>query len=223
MTELFSPLLSKIDTVLFDLDGTLLDTAPDLVHALNRVCDDEGSLKPKFDLARSYVSTGAVGLIKLAFPSIKQAELEPLRLRLVNYYSENLCRLTKPFNGVIPLINELEEREKKWGIVTNKPSSLTNPILNTLGLNSRCVCVVSGDTLSKRKPHPATILHALKLSRGSAERSVYIGDAPQDITAAKAAGVKSVAACWGYIMPGQNPLKWSADYTIKSPQELLSI
>ncbi len=216
-------LLDGIEAVLFDLDGTLLDTAPDLVNALNRVCDEANSEPPDFDLACRYVSTGAAGLIRLAFPDAEPDYAEQLRKQLVELYSDRLCDLTVPYAGMAELLEELEQSRTYWGVVTNKPAALTEPLLKAIGLSDRSACIVSGDTLAERKPHPAPILHALKGLSISPAKALYLGDAPQDIAAGRAACVGTLAVTWGYIIPGEDPRSWGADYTIEHPEELLEL
>jgi 2-phosphoglycolate phosphatase len=223
MTEIFGPLLSQTRLVLFDLDGTLLDTAPDLVNALIKVCMAEGQPLPDFDLACRYVSTGAAGLVRLAFPEVAADRVEQLRQQLVTNYADEICVATRPYSGMPEVLTQLEVAGKRWGIVTNKPADLTAALLDTLDLTARCACIVSGDTLAERKPHPAPILHALALTGAIATHSIYIGDAPQDIVAGRAAGLATVAASWGYIVPDQNPRDWGADYTIDQPKDLLNL
>ena len=216
-------LLDRVEAVLFDLDGTLLDTAPDLVGALEQVCTEENSSPPDFELACRYVSTGAAGLIRLAFPSAPTDDAERLRQRLVDLYATRLCQLTVPYAGIPQLLARLESTNIHWGVVTNKPAALTDPLMEQIGLSERSACIVSGDTLAERKPHPAPILHALDSLNIDPARAAYLGDAPQDIAAGQAAGVATLAVTWGYIIPGQNPRSWGADYTIDHPDELLEL
>jgi phosphoglycolate phosphatase len=223
MTLLSGPLLSRTDMVLFDLDGTLLDTAPDLVNALLKVCVAENQPPPDFGLACRYVSTGAAGLIRLAFPKLDEDNVELLRQRLVQHYADNICELTRPFDGIPSVLAELEAAGKRWGIVTNKPTDLTESLMSEVALDGICACLVAGDTLPQRKPHPAPLLHALELTSVAASDSVYVGDAPQDIAAGRAAGMMTVAVSWGYIIPGENPHDWGADYTIDHSADLLKL
>jgi 2-phosphoglycolate phosphatase len=223
MSAVAKLLLDDINTVLFDLDGTLLDTAPDLVDALNRVCAERNHPAPDFELACRYVSTGAAGLIRLAFPDADAAMVENLRIRLVDLYAENVCVLTKPYPGMEKLLEQIESLGKTWGVVTNKPAALTEPLMKAIGLTNRSACIVSGDTLPQRKPDPAPIMHALDLIDCLPTVALYVGDAPQDIAAGQAAGVKTIAVSWGYIIPGHSPHEWGADYTIDRPEQLLAL
>lgn len=223
MSAASARLLDHVDAVLFDLDGTLLDTAPDLVHALHCVCTEEGQEKPAIELAAGHVSNGAVGLIKCAFPEADEASVERLRARLVEIYEQNICTHTVPYPGVTALLQELQAAGIPWGVVTNKIHRLALPVLQQSGLHSDCKVLVGGDTAARSKPHPDPILYALDAMGAAATRSVYVGDAEKDVIAGNAAGVTTVAASWGYILPGQQPHQWNADYTIDQPGELLTL
>jgi phosphoglycolate phosphatase len=214
-------LLDTVDAVLFDLDGTLLDTAPDLVHALHAVCDEQRQPRPDARLAARYVSTGAIGLVRLAFPERDAAATEALRQRLVDFYEQRLCAGTAPYDGVTALLDQLAERTIRWGVVTNKLRYLALPLLEQLDMARQCSTLVGGDTAARNKPHPDPIEHALAELGVPAERAIYVGDARKDIEAGRAAGVRTVAVTWGYILPGEEPHAWNADYTINHPGELL--
>ncbi len=155
------PGADTIRTVLFDLDGTLLDTAPDLADALNRVLEQNGRQSLPYENIRPVVSHGGIALIELGFGLAPgDPAFDGLRKQLLDTYRENISRKTRPFPGITHVLERLEERGINWGIVTNKPGWLTDPLLRDLGLYERAACVVSGDTLSERKPHPAPMLHA---------------------------------------------------------------
>lgn len=216
-------LLDQIDAVLFDLDGTLLDTARDLVHALHSVCDEEGQDKPPVTLAAPYVSTGAVGLVKLAFPQADGSKVERLRHRLVELYEQNICVHTAPYPGITELLDGLQAANIPWGVVTNKMRYLALPIMQQLGLYEDCKVLVGGDTAARSKPHPDPILHALDAMGIAAHRSIYVGDAEKDVIAGNAAGATTIAASWGYIPPEQEAHQWNADYTIDCPGDLLTL
>jgi phosphoglycolate phosphatase len=223
MTIAGTRLLDYTNVVLFDLDGTLLDTAPDLVNALHKVCDEAGQARPPAELAARYVSTGAIGLVKLAFPDRDADALEPLRQRLVTIYESNICEQTKIYAGMADVLDALDASGARWGVVTNKLKYLAEPILEQLDLLRRCATVVGGDTAAQSKPHPAPIHFALAEMGARAENAVYIGDAEKDVLAGKAAGTRTVAATWGYIIPGHDPHEWDADYTIDHPRDLLTL
>jgi phosphoglycolate phosphatase len=209
--------------MLFDLDGTLLDTAPDLVRALVLLCEEKNVTPPDFDFAARHVSTGAIGLTSLAFPDYPDDEQTALSKQLVDIYTENLCELTRPYPGIESVLDHLDERGMPWGVVTNKIERLTLPILDTLGLKDRCAVIVGGDTTPNNKPHPDPIICAAGRINIAPEAVAYVGDHRKDVDAAHAAGSLTVAVTWGYIIPGEDPYDWGADYTIERPEELLSI
>jgi 2-phosphoglycolate phosphatase len=216
-------LLDTVDAVLFDLDGTLLDTAKDLIHALNLVCDEQGQKRPDSEIAACYVSHGAVGLVKHAFPNSVADEVEPLRARLVKIYEQNLCVHTVPYHGVSEMLAYLDQRKIPWGVVTNKMRYLAEPIMEQIGMLENCCSLVGGDTAARNKPHPDPVLHALDAMGVRADNAIYMGDAEKDILAGKAANATTIAASWGYIVPGQSPHDWDADYTIDHPSDLLTL
>ena len=223
MSSVSTRLLDHAEAVLFDLDGTLLDTARDLVNALHIVCSEEQQPAPDVALAAQYVSTGAIGLVRLAFPGHDEAALELLRRRLVTTYEQNLCIHTAPYPGINDVLDELDRAGVAWGVVTNKMKYLAEPILDHLDLLRRCATVVGGDTAAQNKPHPAPIHFALAAMRVKPDRAVYVGDAEKDIIAGKAAGTRTIAVTWGYIIPGHDPYGWNADYTIDEPKQLLNL
>lgn len=209
-------------TVLFDLDGTLADTAPDLAFALNAVRQEQGHPLLPFETIRPVVSHGGTALIRLGF-NIEPgtAAFETLRLRLLDIYREHLAQHTQLFPGMAELLGAIEQRGMNWGIVTNKPAWLTDPLLEQLGLYTRAACVVSGDTVAERKPHPAPMLHACQLAGSEAQQCLYLGDAARDIEAGKRAGMKTLVALFGYIGEDEQPANWGADGMIAHPAELL--
>ena len=212
----------SIRTVLFDLDGTLLDTAPDLADALNTVMVEKHRVPLPDEEIRGVVSHGGMALIRLGFgipPT--DPEFEPLRQRLLEIYRANIARKTRPFPGMTELLDELEGRGLNWGVVTNKPGWLTDPLLRQLALYDRAACVVSGDTLSERKPHPAPMLHACIQAGSLPGQCVYVGDAQRDIEAGRNARMHTLVALFGYFMADDRPLEWQADGSIDRPQDLL--
>ena len=222
MPDSTTPTPGTIRTVLFDLDGTLLDTAPDLAAALNAVLIENNRPALPFDAIRPVVSHGGIALIKLGFdldPS--DPGFDPLRQRLLETYRENISSLTRPFPGITDLLDALEKRRISWGIVTNKPGWLTDPLLKDLGLYDRAVAIVSGDTLDERKPHPAPMLHACELAGSDPGQCVYIGDAQRDIEAGINAGMQTLVALFGYLQEQDDPRNWQADDMIETPLELL--
>jgi len=214
---------SRLSAVLFDLDGTLLDTAPDMVAALDQLLLEESREPLDYDTGRARVSNGALGLIDHAFGELEEAHRMSLRDRYLDLYAQHLATRTVPFEGMDTVLEHLEQANIHWGVVTNKPGYLTEPLLDTLGLLSRCACVVSGDTLPERKPHPRPLLYAAELIGIMPQQAMYVGDAGRDIVAGRAAGMKTVAAAYGFIMPDDDPAAWQADHMIDSPVELLTL
>ncbi|MGB5622753.1 MAG: phosphoglycolate phosphatase [Gammaproteobacteria bacterium] len=210
--------------LLLDLDGTLADTAPDLAAALNAVRVEEGFGPLSLDEIRGFVSHGAPQLVRLGFgEDLIEHEFERLRQRLLDHYSQSVCAHTTLFNGFDALLHSLEERGQHWGVVTNKPGWLTDPLMAALGLTARAGSVVSGDTLAQRKPHPAPLLHAAAQIGVEAEACIYVGDARRDIEAGLAAGMYTVAVRWGYIPPGDSADEWDAHRVIDEPGELMEL
>lgn len=212
----------SIRTVLFDLDGTLLDTAPDLADALNTVLVEKHRDPLPYAKIRGVVSHGGIALIRLGFginPS--DPDFEPLRQRLLDIYHANIASRTRPFPGMPELLDELELRGLNWGVVTNKPGWLTDPLLKAQALDMRAGCVVSGDTLDERKPHPAPMLYACEQVGSRPQECVYVGDAERDIEAGRNAGMHTLVALFGYFQDNDNPHEWQADALIETPLGLL--
>jgi phosphoglycolate phosphatase len=212
-----------IRAVLFDLDGTLLDTAPDMVAVLHRVQAEEGRTPLPYPFARRYVSHGVLGLLRAAFGELEAGQRARLQRRYLEAYAARLAVETTLFDGMAAVLGQLEAARIPWGVVTNKPGHLTEPLLRQLGLRTRCACVVSGDTVAERKPHPEPLLHALRLIPAPPHDAVYVGDAQRDIAAGRAAGLRTIAALYGYIPPEDDPAGWGADHDVASPAELLPI
>ncbi len=210
-----------IRAVLFDLDGTLLDTAPDLIAALNQVRIEENMAAMPHNTLKQQVSNGATAMLKVVFPELNNEQLKPLKDRFLEHYRNRLAIETRPFPGINETLTMLEENHIRWGIVTNKPSWLTEPLLEQLGLASRAGCIVSGDTTDNSKPHPEPLLHACSALGADADSCLYIGDARRDIEAAKRAGMQSLIALFGYIGNRENPNDWGADDMIQSPKDII--
>ena len=211
-----------IRAVLFDLDGTLIDTAPDMIASLNLLRAERDLAALPYALARTQVSHGSSGLVRLAFPQAQGVDFEQLRERFLALYNDRVAQETTLFAGCSELLDVLEAWATPWGIVTNKPGFLTAPLLRALLLEHRAGCVVSGDTLAERKPHPAPLLHAAALLGVAPEHCVYIGDAQRDIVSARAAGMPVLLASYGYLGPDDEPASWAADGEIAEPLALLS-
>ena len=166
-----------VELVLFDLDGTFADTAPDMAYALNRTLERNGRSPLPLETIRPHVSHGGVALIRLGFGiEPNHPEFAGLRQQFLDLYRDNLARGTTLFAGIEPLLTHLEERGIGWGIVTNKPGWLTEPLMRQLALDSRAACVVSGDTTANSKPHPEPILYACELLGAAPQRTLYVGD-----------------------------------------------
>lgn len=207
--------------VLFDLDGTLLDTAPDMGRALNRLRREQGCPPLGFEAIRPVVSHGSPGLLRLGFDiGPDDPTYVPLRDRFLDLYQRDLARDTRPFPGIPELLAWLESLDIPWGVVTNKPGWLTDPLLVALNLYQRAACVVSGDTLPQRKPHPAPLLHACLQAGVAASDCVYIGDAARDIEAGQRAGMHTVVARYGYIHAHEDAAAWGADFSIDAAAAL---
>lgn len=209
--------------MLFDLDGTLADTAPDLADAVNRMLAEQGREPLPLERLRPFASAGARGLLQVAF-GIKpdDPDYAALRETFLEYYAENVCRHTRLFPGIAELLNGLRARDVPWGIVTNKATRFTERIILDLKLEPDCVAC--GDTTPYLKPHPASLLHAvgqLKLPPGNC---LYLGDDLRDMKAAQAAGARPIAVEWGYHHPEHGgPGTWNADAVISHPMQVMEL
>ncbi len=213
-----------INTVLFDLDGTLVDTAPDLGYALNLQLKKHGKPTLSDATIRPVASHGSRGLIGLGFGvTPNDANFLALRDEYLDLYDQVFTRSPKLFDGMDDVLKTLEKQKIKWGIVTNKPRRFTQPLVTSLGLQTRAVCVVSGDDAAKPKPSPETLLLACKQARVKSKQCIYIGDAARDIEAGRAAGMKTAVALFGYIDKADKPHEWGADSLIATPQEILRL
>ena len=179
---------NTFELVLFDLDGTLVDTAPDMVKALQEMQLDHGYDPVSYALGRSNVSNGAMGLLRIAFPDIDEEGRQSLIDEYIERYAERLCEDSTVFAGLDVLLDSLDRAGCPWGVVTNKPERLTNPLLEQLGLARRSVCAISGDTLAVRKPEPAPLLLGCDIAGVEPHLTIYVGDAARDIEAGLRAG-----------------------------------
>lgn len=209
-------------TVLFDLDGTLVDTAPDLGHALNEMRVRRGLAALALDAIRPQASHGSQGLLRLGFGvTQEQPEFATLRLEFLDIYERHLVRESRLFPGVADMLVGLERQGLAWGVVTNKPARYTEPLLAQLGLAPRATCIVSGDTCAHNKPHPDPVLHACRVARTDPGDCLYVGDAERDIQAARAAGMPALVALYGYLANDDTPEDWGAQGYLDTPTDLL--
>ena len=220
MTELYG---TEYNAVFFDLDGTLVDTAPDMVAVLHHL-QREHEIEPiDYDLGRSNVSNGAIGLLSLGFPGIELEPGDDLHLQYLERYAEMICVESQVFDGLQALLDELDANDFPWGIVTNKPEQLTEPLLINLGIAERAACIVSGDTLPVRKPDPAPLLLACDIAGIEPQYAIYVGDADRDIEAGRRAGMATIAAAYGYVTEDDDPREWDADVIATTAEELAQI
>lgn len=208
--------------VLFDLDGTLADTAPDLAATANRMRASRGLAPLPYAELRPLASQGARGLIGRSFGVVPgDAAFLALREEFFGAYEAALCVHTRLFDGMHAVLDAIEQRQARWGIVTNKIARFTTPLLDALGLTERASCVVSGDSTPHTKPHPAPLQHALDLCGVAAAAAVYVGDDLRDVQAGRAARVRTIAVRYGYLGDGEPIERWGADRIIDTPDELL--
>jgi len=213
----------EINTVLFDLDGTLLDTAPDLANALNFVLQSHGRPPLPFATIRPVVSHGGAALIALGFGlPADHPDFESYRQELLAYYKNNIANQTRLFPGIDTVLDYLESHGLNWGIVTNKPGWLTEPLLEALELRKRAAGVVCGDTLEQCKPHPEPLLFACRQIGTEPGHCLYVGDAERDIQAGHNAGIATLVALFGYLTPEDRPETWGADGLIDQPGDILA-
>jgi len=211
-----------VDAVFFDLDGTLIDSAPDLIDAMRRLRAELGEPSSALGGVGAVVSKGGRAMLRAGFPGIAEARVEELLPRFLDLYAEAIAVHTRPYPGIEDLLRGLEGRAIPWGIVTNKPGRLARVVVSELGWEPRRSALVSGDCLAQRKPDPEPLLHAAALSGVAADRSVYVGDDARDIEAGRRAGMRTIAVGWGYL-DGEDPRAWGADHVIAEPLDLLSV
>lgn len=210
----------KLNCVLFDLDGTLIDTAPDLIACLNKTLVTHGFSAVENQAVKPCISLGALTMIKFA-----AADASPdLQTRMLDFmldcYEQNIAEHSRFFAGINETLNCIEELGLKWGVVTNKRERFTLPLIKAMHLSKRLACVISGDTTANSKPHPEPMLEACRQAQVKPENCVYIGDAAHDIAAGKNANMKTLAAVYGYLKDNDLPENWGADALIEHPQQL---
>jgi len=214
--------LNTLRAVLFDLDGTFADTAPDLGGAVNRLRAEHGLEPLAIGIMRARASSGARGLLNAGFGLTPESEgYKALRERFLALYAENLCVETQLFDGIPELLAAIEARKLPWGIVTNKAKRFTEPLLERLGFGKRAACVVSGDSTPHIKPHPAPLELAAALLSLPTAASLYPGDDLRDPQGARAAGMRFAPAGWGYLGEGADPRTWDAEAVLSHPRDVI--
>jgi phosphoglycolate phosphatase len=213
-----------IKAVLFDLDGTFADTAPDLAAALNYTRATRHLPPLPLDIVRPQASHGSRGLLKIGFGIEPDApDYDALRDIFLDYYEHNICAHTQLFGGMAELVAALEQRGIQWGIVTNKPHRYTVPLMQALGYAERAACLISGDTCAHAKPHPEPMLKACEIIGVTPEQCLYLGDDLRDMQAANAAAMRGIIARYGYIGDDARLDDWCAHGIIDIPTELLGL
>ena len=212
---------SEIQAVLFDLDGTLVDSAPDLIVAMQRLQAEMGESSTDAAGIGVVVSKGGRAMLRRGFPGADEARIENLLPRFLDLYFAAIAAHTRTYPGIDDVLATLEKRDVRWGVVTNKPGWLARTLLAELKLDTRCAALVCGDCLAKRKPDPEPIIHACALAGVAVTHSVYVGDDARDIEAGRRAGTLTIAAGWGYV-GDENPHNWQADIVVAAPRDLLA-
>ncbi len=215
---------NPLEAVLFDLDGTLLDTAPDFVYILNQLLAEYQKPALPSDIIRSTVSNGARALVSLAFEIDEDhADFPVLRARLLTLYTEHLAVATTPFPGIIDTLVFLAAKNIPWGIVTNKPKAYTTPLMERIKLEHQADVVICPEHVTQTKPHPEPLLLACKMLDCRPANTIYIGDHRRDIEAGRLAGMKTVAASYGYIHADDPVDSWNADHCVDSATKITAI
>jgi len=211
-------------TVLFDLDGTLVDTAPDFYRVVNLLLAEEARPPVSFERLRSHVSNGARAMVGAAF-NLEEGDPDFTRLhqRMLDLYLDNIAVDSQLFAGLAECLHWLQTQQVPWGIVTNKPERYTTPLLNQLGLDQTAGTVICPDHVTERKPHPEALYKACEEVGCTPANSIYVGDHARDIEAGKRAGMRTIAAAYGYLNTGENAADWQADYLIEQPMQLLPL
>lgn len=216
--------MARFQAVLFDLDGTLIDSAPDLAGAGNDMRVARGLAPLPYESFRPMVGAGARGMVGIALQVVPaDAEFPALRDEFLARYEQRMTQLTRVFDDIGPVLAQLQARGMPWGIVTNKARRFTDPLVRSLGLHASAATVVSGDTTPHAKPHPAPLLEAARQLKLDPQHCVYVGDDLRDVQAGRAAGMGTVAAAWGYLGTGEAIADWGADHVIETPNELLKL
>ena len=214
----------ELKAVLFDLDGTLVDTAPDMVGALNRVLANHSQKEVNYAHARKIVSNGGRALIKYGFPEESSEDvIDSLVSEFLQTYADHVCQQSQLYSGLDELLNFCDKSGLEWGVITNKPIELARGVLEGLQLLERCKILLGGDSLPVKKPDPVPMLHASMLLNVAPSHCLYIGDHLRDIEAGKNAGMDTAAALWGYIEDHDDPDSWGANYIVRKSESLISL
>lgn len=215
------PVDFKLSCVLFDLDGTLVDTAPDLISCLNNALSRHGLAAVAGNSVKPFISHGAAAMINGSVtPSLPEALRDGILETMLDLYQNNIAEHSVFFTGMADTLDLIESQGLKWGVVTNKRERFTQPLMDALKLTHRAACIISGDTTANPKPHVEPMLAACKQAAVKPGECVFIGDAIHDITAGKNAKMKTLAALYGYLKPDDRPETWGADALIESPKQL---
>ena len=212
----------KLSCVLFDLDGTLVDTAPDLIACLNLSLDQHGFDQVPSQQVKPFISYGAAAMISKSIINTDDKTQADILETMLALYENNIAKHSQFFSGITDTLETIEALNLKWGIVTNKRERFTHPLVKAFKLTERAACIISGDTTANSKPHPEPMLTACSQANVNPKECVYIGDALHDIDAGKNANMKTLAATYGYLKPDDNPTNWGADALIESPKQLTS-
>lgn len=210
----------KLSCVLFDLDGTLVDTAPDLIACLNKALRQYGLDEVRSEQLKPFISDGAIAMIKQSVNNIEQQTQDQILQTMLELYQDNIAEHSRFFPGIPETLDIIETLGLKWGIVTNKRQCFTHALVTALKLTHRAACVISGDSTAHCKPHPEPMLAACTQADVSAEECVYIGDAWHDINAGNGVNMKTLVALYGYLKTDDKPGTWGADALIESPEQL---
>lgn len=208
--------------VFFDLDGTLVDSAPDLIAAVQALCAELGAPPADAEAVREVVSAGGRAMLRRGLPGADDMMIDQWLPRFLDLYSVNMTVHTRLYAGMADVLGVLEASGIVWGIVTNKPGWLARPMLQQLQLDARCAALVTGDCLGVKKPDPAPVLRACELAGVDAAACVFVGDDLRDVLAGTAAGLRTIAAAWGYLNGG-DPHAWGADHVSAVPLDLLNV
>jgi N-acetyl-D-muramate 6-phosphate phosphatase len=211
----------SVRAVLFDLDGTLVDTAADMCAAANLMCAERGHPPVALEQFRPMVSKGGRAMLQLAFADADEAEIERLLPLFLERYGEAIAVHSRLFDGMPEVLAAIEAGGQRWGVVTNKPEHLAHGVMRGLGLAERCAVLIGGDTLSARKPDPLPLREACRRLGIGVGEAIYVGDDARDIAAARAAPMPSIIAGWGYIEAGTELVAWGSDHLLLQPRDLL--